>query len=221
MKIDFDEEKHEYSVGGVVVPSVSEILALLSAERYSQISPWTLQAAAERGKAVHRATQLIDYGFYPEDDFSINNYLLAYQSFLSEHDVEWRKVESIVSYSRGVDGELPIYAGTVDRYGMLDGKLAVVDLKTYATMSTDALLGASCQTRLYKDALEHSEFFGIDDPMIVRYVLHLRKDGTYRLINLDEFDVKRGFSSESVAWWCLYLNRELAEARKNRKRGKK
>ena len=221
MQIDFDAEKHEYSVGGVKIPSVSEILAPLSAERYDGLTPWMLKAAAERGRAVHEATELMDYGFEPESDPEIEPYLLAYQTFLCEHEVEWRKIESIVSYSRGFKDELPIYAGTVDRYGMIDEKLVVVDIKTYASMSTDAMLNASCQTALYRDAIEHSELFSIDDPLIDRYILHLRKDGSYRLINLSDFDNKRGFNSRDVAWWLVEINHALTEARKNRKREKK
>ena len=220
MKIDFNAEKHEYSVGGVKIPSVSEILAPLSADRYADLNPWMLKAAAERGTAVHEATQLMDYGFTPEDDAELNPYLLAYQTFLCEHEVEWRMIENIVSYSRGFKDELPIYAGTVDRYGVIDEKLAVVDIKTYASMSTDAMLNASRQTALYRDAIEHSELFSIDDPLIDRFILHLRKDGSYRLINLSDFDNKRGFNSRDVAWWLVEINHALTEARKNRKRGK-
>lgn len=222
MKIDFDPEKHEYSVGGVKIPSVSEILAPLSADRYDGLNPWMIKAAAAKGTAVHEATEMIDYGIEPEEDPELEPYLLAYQTFLCEHDVEWRMIERIVNYNRGIDGELPIYAGTVDRYGMLDGELAVVDIKTYASMSTDAMLNASCQTVLYRDAIEHHEVFSPNDPPIIRrYILHLRKDGSYRLIDLVKFDREREFDSGSVAWQLCIVNQQLGNARKNRKRGKK
>lgn len=222
MKIDFDPEKHEYSVGGVKIPSVSEILAPLSADRYDGLNPWMLKAAAAKGTAVHEATEMIDYGIEPEEDPELEPYLLAYQTFLLEHDVEWRMIERIVNYNRGIDGELPIYAGTVDRYGMLDGELAVVDIKTYASMSTDAMLNASCQTVLYRDAIEHHEVFSLNDPPIIRrYILHLRKDGSYRLIDLVKFDREREFDSGSVAWQLCIVNQQLRNARKNRKRWKK
>lgn len=220
MKIDFNAEKHEYSVGGVKIPSVSEILAPLSADRYADLNPWMLKVAAERGTAVHEATQLMDYGFTPEDDAELNPYLLAYQTFLCEHEVEWSMIEQIVWWARYAD-ELPLYCGTVDRCGKVDGVQYVVDIKTYASMSTDALLSASCQTQLYADAIIE----GIIDIMPVvelrRAVLHLRKDGSYRFIDLAEFDKKRGFDSKAVAWRCYEIHHDLTEARKNRKRGKK
>ena len=219
MQIDFDAEKHEYSVGGVKIPSVSEILAPLSADRYDGLNPWMLQAAAAKGTAVHEATELMDYGIEPESDPELEPYLLAYQTFLLEHDVEWSMIEQKVWYQRYAD-ELPLYCGTLDRAGNVDGKQYIVDIKTYSSMSTDALIGASCQTQLYKDAIVE----GLIDIMPVieihRAVLHLRKDGAYRFIDLYDFDKSRGFDSRVVAWRCYEIHHELTEARKNRKRGK-
>lgn len=215
MKIDFDEEKHEYSVGGIKIPSVSEILAPLSAERYGELNPWMLKAAAERGTAVHEACQLIDYGADPEENAEIDGYLIAYQTFLTEHEVDWRMVETIVAYKRTED-EIPLYAGTIDRFGMLDGEPSVVDIKTYASLSTDAQLAASCQTTLYSDALESEGYFVMN-----RYILHLRKDGTHRLVNMVEWDNKHGFNSRDTAWmlWNVWNNKD--KAKKTIRKGKR
>ena len=221
MKIDFDAEKHEYSVGGVKIPSVSEILAPLSAERYDGLNPWMLKAAAERGKAVHEATELMDYGFEPETDPEIEPYLLAYQTFLCEHEVEWEMIEKIVYYKRLPQDENPLYCGTVDRFGTVDGRPAVVDLKTYSSLSTNSMLNASCQTALYNDAIQDMQPGGWGwDCTIGRYILHLKKDGSYRLVDLNKFDLERGFNGGTVAWLCWNLHHDLTEARKNRKRRK-
>lgn len=206
MKIDFDEEKHEYSVNGVKVPSVSEILAPLSAERYADLNPWMLKAAAEKGTAVHEGTQLIDFDIAPEYDAEIDGYLMAYQMFLLEHDVSWGFIEGTVGCIRA-EGELPLYCGTIDRFGKVDGVEAVVDIKTYASMTSAAQLAASCQTALYADALE-SNGFEVED----RLLLHLRKDGTYRLINLGKWDNEHGFNSRDTAWmlWNIWNNKDKA-----------
>lgn len=221
MKIDFDEEKHEYSVNGVRIPSVSEILSPLSAERYGELNPLVVKAAAARGTAVHEACELIDYGVEPDENPEIDGYLLAYQTFLLEHDVEWEMIERLVGFYRGLPfddefGELPLYAGTLDRFGMVDGEPTVVDIKTYASMPTDAQLSASCQTALYKDAIESKGAF-----VMKRAILHLRKDGTYRLVDLNEWDNKHGFNSRDTAWmlWNVWNNKD--KARKTVKRGKK
>ena len=221
MKIDFDEEKHEYSVGGIRIPSVSEILAPLSAERYGELNPWMVKAAAAKGTAVHEACELIDYGVEPEDDAEIEGYLDAYRSFLIDHDAEWANIESVVGYYRGlpfdgVQGELPLYCGTIDRFGILDGVPAVVDLKTYASLSTDSQLAASCQTTLYADALESNGFV----PMS-RYILHLKKDGSYRLVDLCKWDNEHGFNSRETAWMLFNVWANKDAAKKTNRKGKK
>ena len=215
MKIDFDEEKHEYSVGGIKVPSVSEILAPLSAERYGELSPWMLKAAAARGTAVHEATELVDYGIPLEPDPDVYDYMFAYETFLLEHEVDWEAIEGIVYYKRTED-ELPLYAGTIDRFGLVDGIPAVVDIKTYSSMSTDSQLYASCQTVLYADALE-----SMGRMVLGRYILHLRKDGTYRLIDLNKWDNEHGFNSRETAWilWNVWNNKD--KAKKTIRKGKK
>lgn len=207
MKIDFDEEKHEYSVGGVKVPSVSEILAPLSAERYGELNPWMLKAAAAKGTAVHEACELIDYGVDPDEDAEIDGYLVAYQGFLLDHEVSWQEIEKVVSYIRA-SGELPLFCGTIDRFGDVDGKRAVVDIKTYASLSTDAQLAASCQTALYADAIESR-----GGEVEKRYILHLKKDGTYRLVDLSEWDNSHGFLSRDTAWmlWKVWDNKDRAK----------
>ena len=256
MKIDFDEEKHEYTAGGVKIPSVSEILAPLNAERYASINPMVLQDAARRGRAVHELTEAIDYEIDLWDDDEIDpeleGYVNAYYQFLFDHNCEWDGIESIVSYYRGVEGEPPLYCGTIDRFGIVDGKAAVVDIKTYSSMTTEAQMTASCQTALYRDAIFHSDASvsvgrkagkspftitgaDIDDDYIVvaplpiafikdnpirRYILHLKKDGKYRLIDLDNFDDKRGWNGPAVAGELLHLYYEKQSALAGKK-GKK
>lgn len=232
MQIQFDEEKHEYSVDGVKVPSVSEILRPLSADRYGKIDPFVLKAAAEKGTAVHEATRQIDYGFKPEEDFITSPYIKAYYMFLREVNPEWEMIEKVVGYFP-ISGEPPIYAGTIDRYGKIDGKPCVVDIKTYASLDTEAQISASCQTALYRDAIESQwladgvpemvkglDAYDGDGCLIRRYVLHLKSDGNYRFASLDSFDKERGFNSSAVAWQLYNLYSDLKYAR-DAKRKKK
>ena len=206
MKIDFDEEKHEYTVDGKRVPSVSEILAPLS-DRYDGLNPSVLQMAAARGTAVHEATEIIDYGGEPEMMPETFGYINAYIEFLRTYFPRWEMIERPVAYYRWAEEAVPFYAGTIDRYGVIDGHTAVVDIKTYASLTTDGLIAASCQTQLYKDAI--SEYLPIK-----RYVLHLKKDGGYRLVDLDHFDKERGFDSHTIAWRLF----EIWQAKDNAKK---
>lgn len=237
MKIDFNEEKHEYSVNGVKVPSVSEILSPLNADRYGTINPAVLRSAAEKGTAVHEMCEAIDYGIDTDEDEmpEIQGYVDAYFQFLLDHEVEWSMVERIVACYRGVEGEPPIYAGTIDRFGIVDGNAAVVDIKTYASMTTEAQMTASCQTALYRDAIQarttirgatiYDDAIDVSDlakecAPIKRYILHLKKDGKYRLIDLANFDEKRGWDSGAVARELthLYYQKQTALAGKKGKK---
>lgn len=217
MKIDFNEEKHEYSVDGVKVPSVSEILAPLNADRYGEINQAVLRSAAERGKAVHELCEAIDYEIEPEEVMpELEGYMDAYYQFLFDHYVDWQMVEQIVACYRGVEGEPPLYCGTVDRFGIVDDEMAVVDIKTYASMTTEAQMTASCQTALYAHALLNGkpgdEYHATQDGSIHRYILHLKKDGKYRLIDLGNFDEKRGWNGPAVAGELLHLYYEKRTA---------
>ena len=215
---------NEYSVEGEKVPSVSEILAPLSADRYGAINPIVLQEAARRGRIVHELCEAVDYGLdlgEDEEAMEFAPYVDAYYAFLLEHEVDWHMSEEIVFKSRYIEEKVPLYAGTIDRYGMVDGELAVVDIKTYSSLGTDEQMGASCQTALYRDALismgeaEDPRYGAINptvlqtegdyDGAIKRYVLHLKKDSKYRLADLGKFDLERGWNSGAVAWELYHL----------------
>lgn len=230
MQIDFNEEKHEYTVDGEKVPSVSEILFPLSAEQYGGINPIVLQEAARRGRIVHELCEAVDYGLDLEEDeeaMEFAPYVDAYYAFLIDHEVEWEMSERIVWMPRfapqgSPDSDNVVYAGTVDRFGEVDGEMAVVDIKTYASLSTDSQMTTSCQTQLYKDAVfwtrgENTEW-AYDS--IKRFILHLKKDGKYRLVDLDSFDEARGWNSGAVAreltqlWWQKQAARNAGRKKK-------
>lgn len=224
MKIEFDAEKHEYTVGGVKIPSVSDILAPLNAERYGNINAMVLQEAARKGTAVHEATEQIDYGLDPEENPEIEGYLEAYYSFLFDHYCDWKMIEQPVAFCRA-ENEPPLYCGTVDRFGVVDDDLAVVDIKTYASMTTEAQMTAASQLALYRDAIldgdpENRGRFQ-DCGRVKRYILHLKKDGKYRLIDIDTFEQKRGWNGTAVAWELYEIYRQRQECLKAGKRGKK
>ncbi len=222
-KITFDEEKHEYRWDGIKVPSVSDILAPLSAERYSDINPAVLAQAAARGTAVHEMCEAMDYGLEPEIEPGLEGYAQAYADFLRDYFPKWDMVEQTVAYRR-IFEEKPYYCGTVDRFGAIDGKHCVLDIKSYASLTTDGMVSASCQTSLYRSAIYSDSDTNPDKIRELvrtkRYLLHLKKDGNYRLVDLDKFDLERGFNSGSVAWSLCELWHDLDNAR-NWKKGKK
>lgn len=164
----FFEDKHEYRVDGVVVPSVSEVIRFISREVYSDTPAWRMKSAAERGTLVHKCCEELDRVGTCEVSNEVAGYVSAYASFLNAHRVEWRGIEASLYHPQ------MMYAGTLDRFGIVDDIPTIVDLKTNAQPNfplIEAQLGgygllASC---VGFTAQKH-------------LCLQLKKDGTYRLI---------------------------------------
>lgn len=222
MRLDFDQEKHEYRLDGELIPSVSELLKPITEDHYGAINPAVLAQAAARGTEVHEATESIDYGLDPEDiSLDIFPYLDAYCAFLRDYKPEWYGIEDMV-YGGVADihGSFD-YAGTIDRWGMIDGTMAVVDIKTVAQPSPVQKITTAIQTYLYSCALC---FCGKQQQKPTRrYALYLKKDGTYDLLDLDDYACKAGISLDRMVenltciWAC---KREIREEINKTKRGK-
>lgn len=118
--VEFQEDGHEYTLFGIHIPSVSELLAPISGN--FQIP----NKYAERGTMVHASTEVFDDGV--DDltvfDDSVVPYLIAYGEFWDEHDIEVIDTEKILFNS-----EL-LYAGREDRYWMIDKESHITDIKT-------------------------------------------------------------------------------------------
>jgi len=170
----FFDQEHKYTLDGDELPSVSELCRFLSREVYGDIMQYTLDNAADRGTKVHKACEVLDlYGKVEVSD-DILSYLQAYLKFRKEHVVHWDSVEYAVHHPEDR------YAGTIDRAGVLDGKAVIVDLKTtYAVQKRLAL----AQLNLYRRMLERGGCKHYD-----LYILHLQKDGEYKLIPIDRND---------------------------------
>lgn len=170
----FFDQGHRYTVDGRELPSVTQLCRFLSREVYGGINQYTLDAAADRGTKVHKATEVLDlYGKVDVDD-DLLPYLNAYLKFRREHTIRWDRVEYAAYHPE--DG----YAGTIDRYGEVDGKRAIVDLKTTCTVHKP-LCAASLN--LYRRMMEAH-----GNPVDALYILHLRKDGSYKLVEFQADD---------------------------------
>lgn len=192
-ELTFYDKGHIYMAQGERIPSVSDLCRFISREVYGDAPAWKLEAAAIRGTAVHQATEALDREGSAAIDEDYLGYLEAYRKFLTEHEVAWELIEHPDWHE-----ELR-YAGTIDRYGKVDGIRTLVDIKTaYAVQK--ALYGASLN--LYRMMLERR---GKTVERLL--IVHLKEDGTYKLVPLE--------ISDTVAMALITLHTATTRRRRN------
>lgn len=167
----FDEPTHTYTLDGVRLPSVSDIIAPL--KDFSGIPEKTLEYARDRGKAVHRATELYDKGVTFDlgaDAEVIEPYLNGWLKFRAAHpSLAWDRIE--VSDYHPTLG----YAGTPDRSGWIGKTRVHVDIKATAKESP----ATGVQLAGY-ELLDRDVSVDYNRVKVVRWGVRLLKDGTYR-----------------------------------------
>lgn len=195
--LQFFNDGHRYLVDGIEVPSVTMVTRFLKKEVYDRTPLMAMDDAADRGTRVHKATEDLDKTKKVEVDGDISPYVEAYAKFLKEHEVCWYTIEWPVH--RGYD-----YAGTIDRYGELDGNFVILDIKTTATIGGKNKLLYTAAQNLYRKAIEGT--WRVDKILL----LQLKKDGTYKLIELEKED--------SLADACLLLHNKFEKTKRRKKK---
>jgi hypothetical protein len=216
-QIQFDAERHLYTVGGVEVPSVTQVLADVGIVDYRFLD--TVPGAKEfytlRGTAVHKLTEDHDKavlgaarrtgGTKPlpsprkarggaanrQETTPYAGYLGAWRRFCADTGFRPKLIEH-----RGYCS-IYMYCGTVDRVGeMPDGSLALPDIKTGSVEWWVAL-----QTAAY------ANFF----PNPARYRrmgVALRDDSTYKITEFRCSDFSRDLNV-FLAALTVYKNKRL------------
>ena len=189
-RIIFNEDRHEYTVDGVIVPSVTQILRFLSCDIAAGASPAMRDAAAERGSRVHAACVAYDVdGENAEIDGDIGGYVQAYANFLRDYSISgWDVFEKPLfmntfgrSYRMNDLYHNPKgYAGTIDRCGAIDGASTLVDIKTGSRINMHI---CKAQLAAYAPMLRLD---GYDVRNAA--VLHLKKNGCYGYHPVNPFE---------------------------------
>lgn len=170
--LTFEPVEHIYHYQGERVPSVTQVLDVI--DETWRVDPLVLQRAAERGVAVHRATELDDMGDLDIDDLDpvLVPYLEAWRRFRVDLGFTVLHSESRVWH----DGMR--YAGTLDRVGTFSaggrkrGALQLLDIKSGTVWPSHGP-----QTAAYAEAFQRLTREKIAD----RWCVYLRPDGQYRL----------------------------------------
>ena len=196
MPLIFHEETHTYELDGVKLPSVTEILSPFSGT--DAVSSAVLNQAARRGSLVHAYTQLIDYGIAPEDiDIvpELAGYVSAYLRFLRDWQPTWELIEQPVHYGMA-------YAGTLDRYGTIDDKAVMVDIKSTSGASRQQKVVWACQLEGYDRALP-PQF-----PKPKKHLnLLLKSNGKYTLYDAADSEDRYNFSASDLFMCCLLIHK--------------
>lgn len=133
-KFRFNPQDHEYTLDGVRIPGVTEILKAEGIIDYSRVDPDTLERARILGEYVHKTTELFD-----KDDLdpkSIHHRVAPYLDAWAEFRVTYDLQEFI-------EIEEPIYSlrlrfGTIpDRIAPIDG-FTIIEIKTLKTINEKA-----------------------------------------------------------------------------------
>ena len=173
-ELEFQESTHTYLLHGCPIPSVTQLMAPLSAAVYGGINTEVLNKAAERGTEVHEAAE--NYANFGIVDISpeYRGYLDGFCKWFDEVKPE------VVSTEFKMYHKYLIYGGTADLLAYINGKLYLIDYKT--TSSVETML-TRVQLEAYKQALISH---GI--PVEGKAILHLRPDGRAKLLEYDSED---------------------------------
>jgi hypothetical protein len=185
--LELDEESHIYTLSGVRLPSVTQILT--DAGMYPG-SAWYTEGGRERGTRIHELCELYDLGVLEDDmiDYDVLPYIEGYKKFRVDSGFVPTEIE------KKVCSQLYWYAGKLDRKGILNGKSALIDLKSGRPTPADAL-----QTAAYVQA--DDEMTGLSE-YTYRYALYLKNNGSYRLTeHTDRNDINIFLAATALYRW--------------------
>lgn len=138
--MEFLEKSHTYlNDFGIIIPSVTQLLAWKFGSGYDEVPQDILQAKAEYGTRIHAIIEEYNNGQQPECKGDLEKFsLMSYQQLAS-------KLPKVASSERLVcfDNRL---AGTID-ITYENGEIG--DIKTYASLDKEKLERAKWQLSLY------------------------------------------------------------------------
>lgn len=167
-ELTFEEKCHVYRLNGQIIPSVTTLMKPIQEKVYGGVDPMILEKAANRGHAIHNATEnFVQYG--------IEDIEPGYEGYLAGFIKWWEaRKPKVVATERRVYHKVLRYAGTSDLLAIINGRLTLIDYK-----SSSQVYEKLCDVQLegYDRAYE-SHGVKIED----RLILHLGRDGRYQEI---------------------------------------
>lgn len=121
-ELEFEEQKHIYTLRGMELPSVTKIMQPLSSFIYSRVDARTLNAAADKGTIVHNACEnFIKFGIV-DISAGYSGYIDAFLKWHEDYSPE------ILASETRLYHKVMRYAGTADMVAIVDGVLTLIDI---------------------------------------------------------------------------------------------
>lgn len=169
--LEFNEDIHQYTYDGNVVPSVTQVIKGTGFVD----DRWFTDEARERGTIVHKAVELFNHGTLDMEtvDEETAGYLRGWENFIFAFGMEMEVAE------QRVYNETYRYAGTLDYIGVsAKGKRYLIDVKT----------GTPCRSH----HLQLAAYLACVDKIDFVRTVYLSADGKYNAPNVtltDEWQV--------------------------------
>ena len=186
-RLTYNEETHTYTLNGVELPSVTQIITSIGLVDYSMISKDLLDYKADIGRKVHKTIEYHDNNELDDSELHplLKNYLEQWKKF--KKDFRFHIVESEIKTFHPVYK----YAGTVDKLGRIDDYYVIVDIK-----SGGASPSHSIQTSAYKEMIEKNMKIKVRK----RYAVYLTEEN-YTVVEHKDNDLGVFLAALSIYNW--------------------
>lgn len=176
--VEFYDDGHIYLVDGVLVPSVSRLLAFKFPNKFDYVDPKVLRRAAEKGTAVHEAIERYcktgEESEFPE----LYNFKFLRKQY--RFDVVENEQPITIFYQ-----DIPVAVGRLDMVIRMDGKIGGADIKRTATLDKESLM---YQLNLYR--IGYKQCYGVEWEFLRG--IHLKDDKIRRFVDIP--------INETIAW---------------------
>lgn len=138
--VTYEDETHTYKVDGVIVPSITQVIASENPDQFKNVAPETLIRACVLGTAMHKAIE--DYEMVGIDDpnnIELRNYKFLKKVYGFEH--RYSEIPILINY-KGY-----WFAGRLDEIIAINGKLGINDFKRQSILDQ---LKVGKQLNLYR-----------------------------------------------------------------------
>lgn len=152
MNLTYNDTNHEYKLNGLIIPSVTQVLKGAGLVNLDFVNEDLLAEKADLGKKVHLTTELFDNGTLDIDFLhpTLKAYLDSWIKFKADFNFTPTDIELQLFH------KLYRFAGRVDRVGLANGVLTLVDIKSGIHTKTHAIQTAA-YTLLYNQDKKKGE----------------------------------------------------------------